>query len=351
MLTFWSLVLVWNFGQNPQTDKPGESPPKATVPAKADEKTPSADKGAAPAGTVPAAAPAEPDSEHDKFVRKEAEKLDKVTSVSAELVFTSRNQDQLISQKGTYKLGPNNRLRMDLAFGEGPNSGKRTYICDGATSFTIEEFGEFKRAKQVKLDRIRPLLEDKNIPDELRNQFWGGIVPFQKPGAMLRSYLDTITFTERRDDKLGERDVVRLEGRWRKNAVAALNGGDATKTIDDVDPRVPRYMTLVLDKQTGWPLQMELFQRLANVGVMKPYLTMKFSKLAIGQTVPESEFKYTAPSSVQVVDETPMYESGLKRFIEQTAAQKAAGKAPEKAPPGEKTAPASTPTPAEPKKP
>jgi len=334
MLTFWSLVLVWNFGQSPKTDKPGEPATKAAKPGNevappakiADPKAPPENaQGAAGApAKAPEAPPKEPDSEFDKFIREQADKLDKVNSVVAEIVYSTRNQDQVVSQKGVYKIGPNNRIRMELAFGEGNNGGKRTYICDGTSAYTIEEFGELRRAQLVKVDRVRPLLDDKNVTEEQRTTIWNGLVPYQKPGAMLRAFLDSMTFTERKDDKLGERDVVRLEGRWRKNSVAML-AGDAAKTIDDIDPRVPRYMTLVLDKATGWPLQMEMFQRLASVGVIKPFITMKFSKLSIGQTIPESDFKYSPPSNMQVQDVTPMIESVLKRLIDQASAQKVAG--------------------------
>src|SRR5262245_440915 len=196
MLTFWSLVLVWNFGQNPKTDKPGDPPTKSTtsVPAGDAKK---ADQKAADAKTPgpPAEPPKEPDSEVDKFVRAQAEKLDKVTSVSAEIVYTSRNQDQLIQQKGVYKVGPNNRIRMELSFGEGPTGGKRSYICDGSNAYTVEEFGEMRRAQLIKIDRVKPLLDDKNMTDDTRNSMWNGLVPYQKPGAMLRAFLDSMTFT------------------------------------------------------------------------------------------------------------------------------------------------------------
>jgi len=328
MLTFWSLVLLWNFGQNPQKDKAGEPalvPPAAKSdlqpPAKTDPKAPDAKAKDAKAPALPT----EPDSELDKFIRAEAAKLDKITSVSAEVVYTQRNQDQYLSQKGIYKLGPNNRLRMEFSFGDGKESGKRLYVCDGANAYTVEEFGEMKRVSLFKIDRIRPLLEDKNITDEIRNNLWNGLVPFQKPGQMLRSYLEVMTFTDRRDDKLGDRDVTKLEGHWRKNAVAMFAGGDPKKTIDDLTPSMPRYMTLVLDKQTGWPLQMEMFQRLANVGVSKSFISLKFAKLAIGQTVPESDFRYTPPSNLRVDDATPMMESMLKRVIDTESAKKAGG--------------------------
>src|SRR5688572_17455131 len=224
MLTFWSLVLVWNFGQNPQIDKPGEPLAKAADAKKTDEKAKAPD---------PKEPPKEPDSEHDKFVRAEADKLDKINSVSSEIVYASRNLDHFVQQKGTFKLGPNNRIRMELGFGEGSDPGKRLFVCDGTTAYAIDEFGEFKQAQMWKLDRLRPLLDDKNMPAEIKAQAWNGLVPYQKPGEMIRSLLSTTTFTERRDDKLGERAVVRLEGRWRKSAVAVLAGGDATKTLED----------------------------------------------------------------------------------------------------------------------
>jgi len=329
MLTFWSLVLVWNFGQNPKTDKPGEPAAKTTAPA----TSPDAKKADQKGDAKKAEAPKEPDSEADKFVRAQAEKLDKLTSVSAEVIYTTRNQDQLIQQRGAYKTGPNNRMRVELAFGEGAAGGKRIYVCDGSSAYTIEEFGDLKRAMLIKIDRIKPLLDDKNMTDNDRNTMWNGMVPYQKPGAMLRAFLDSITFTEKKDDKLGERDVVRLEGRWRKNAVTLLAGGDESKTIDDIDARVPRFMSLVLDKQTGWPLQIEMFQRIASVGVVKPLISIKFSKLVIGQSTPEAEFKFTPPSTMAVQDMTPVMESGLKRMIDQNAAQKAAQKDKPAAPP------------------
>src|SRR5262245_52168158 len=195
MLTLWSLVLVWNFGQNPKADKPGEPATKEAVPPKpADGKAPAAGAQvpADAAAKAPAAPPKEPDSEIDKFVRGEAARLDKVTSVAAEIVYSSRQQDQVIHQKGVYKFGPNNRIRMELVFGEGANGGKRTYVCDGSSSYTVEEFGERRQARLVKVDRIRPLLDDKNVTDEIRTQLWNGLVPYQKPGAMLRSFLDSM---------------------------------------------------------------------------------------------------------------------------------------------------------------
>ena len=320
MLTFWSLVLVWNFGQNPQIDKPGDPPAKAADAKKADEKAKAPD---------PKEPPKEPDSEHDKFVRAEADKLDKITSVSSEIVYASRNLDHFVQQKGTFKLGPNNRIRMELAFGEGPDGGKRLFVCDGTTAYSIDEFGEFKQAQMWKLDRIRPLLDDKNMPPEIKAQAWNGLVPYQKPGEMIRALLMTSTFTERRDDKLGERAVVRLEGRWRKSAIAMLAGGDATKTLEDIDPRVPRYVTLVLDKQTGWPLQLELFQRLPE-GVVKPAMSIKFSKLTIGAASPDSEFKYTPPTTLTVRDATPGIEAMFKRVLDNQAAQNVAKAAADK---------------------
>jgi outer membrane lipoprotein-sorting protein len=322
MLTFWSLVLVWSFGQNPNADKPADAPAKPAEPAKTDQK-------AAPG--APNAPPAEVDSEHDKFIKAQADKLDKITSVSAEVVYTNRNQDQLVQQKGVYKIGPNNRIRMELAFGEGATGGKRLYVCDGITAYTIQEFGEAKMGNSVKMERVKPLLEDKNMTNEMRNQIWGSLVPYQKPGEMLRGFLGTMTFTERKDDKLGDREVVKLEGKWRNSAVLMLAGGDATKKFDDIDPRVPRYMTLVLDKQTGWPLQMEMFQRVPQ-GVVKPFISMKFSKLVINQTLPDADFKYSPPSTMNVQDLTPQIESGLKRFLDAAAAEAAKKAATEKKP-------------------
>ena len=325
MLTFWSLVLIWSFGQNPKADKPGDAPQKPAEPVKTEPKAESA---------APKAPPPEVDSEHDKFIKAQADKLDKIASVSAEVVYSNRSQDQLVQQKGVYKIGPNNRIRMELAFGEGPTGGKRLSVCDGSTAYTIQEFGESKFGSSVKMDRVKPLLDDKNMTNEMRNQIWNSLVPYQKPGEMLRGFIGTMTFTERKEDKLGERDVVKLEGRWRKSAVNVLAGGDATKTFEDIDPRVPRYMTLVLDKQTGWPLQMEMFQRVPE-GVVKPFISMKFSKLVINQTLPDADFKYTPPSTMNLQDLTPQIESGLKRFLDSEAARKASEKKPAEKTPAE----------------
>jgi outer membrane lipoprotein-sorting protein len=314
MSTLWYLLILGILGQNPQSPNP-VSPEK-----KAESEKKDSSKAQAPQEI-------DPETEHDKFIKMMAEKLAKVVDVAAEIYYGVRNQDRWVETTGSYKLGPQNRMRFELTFTEGGVTGKRLYVSDGTDSYHIQEFGDSKRGQHFKLDKVRPLIEDKSMAPEERDQIFRGIVPFQKPDGMLKGYLSRMTFTERKEEKLGDRDVITLQGRWKKSTVQLLVNGDPKKGFDDIDPSLPRFIKLVLDKETGWPLQVELYQKIENVGVFKPILSLKFSKLTIGKRVAESEFKFVPPQNIQMTDMTPMLEAGLKRKLEANAAQEAAKKA------------------------
>ncbi|MGL5095652.1 MAG: hypothetical protein ACRDD1_08695, partial [Planctomycetia bacterium] len=128
------------------------------------------------------------------------------------------------------------------------------------------------------------------------------------PGNMLRGLLDTLTFTDKtagvvKFDGEADRPVVVLDGRWRKQVIAALLNSPSKTSTDDIGGNAPQFVRLSLDEKTKWPVKMELYRK-DKAAEYSPLLVMEFRELKVGEKIPDSAFQYTPPEDLIAEDAT-----------------------------------------------
>lgn len=262
-----------------------------------------------------------PESETDKFLRETADKLDKIPYVSAEIIQTARLADRQIRSTGIYKKGPDYRLRLELDVDMGEATGKRVHVCNGEIGYRYEKIINVETLQSVEVGEVAQMLETKELPPENKEQLLS-MLPYAKPGDMLRGYLRTLTFTEKKEGTLGKenpRDVLIVEGNWKKEVLLSITGSEAPADLEDMGQNFPQFVRVYLDKETGWPLRTELFRR-DERAVYKPIFVLEFLKVTFAEKLPSTDFAYEIPKGVEPQDTTPSWISLLNSLPDKAGA-------------------------------
>lgn len=252
-------------------------------------------KPVAPAAAA-APAPDEPETDFDRLVKNAADRIDAIETVSARLRQSIKAGERRIDATGVYMKGPGYRGRFELDIDLADAIGKRIHLSDGKMGYRFEQILEAKDLKSFRMDEIMPLIERKEIPPEVRAQYLMQF-PFLRPGDMLRGYLRSVTFTKKEEGTLGEgskRDVIVVEGQWRRKYLPLLAGGHpgaaVPADVEGLPGRLPQYVRLHLDKKTGWPLRVELFRRDSDAEWV-PIYVLEFLEVEFPKMIPAEEFR------------------------------------------------------------
>lgn len=291
------LITLSCFAQGPQsaqTNLPESS---------AQSAPPSAAEAVVPETT--AQAETTPESEVDKFLRETADKIDKIPYVSADIAQTIRFADREIKATGIYKKGPDYRLRFELNVDMGDAVGKRIQVCNGKMGYRYEQLADTQVLHSFDVAAIVPLVERKDLPVQAKEQILTAI-PFLKPGDMLRGFLRTLTFTEKEESTIGnehKRDVLILQGHWKKELLQSITGSPNVPPLEEFGQGFPQYARVYLDKETGWPIRIELYHQ-NNFARLKPIFRLEFLKVTFTDKLPEDAFAFTIPKDVAPLDVT-----------------------------------------------
>jgi outer membrane lipoprotein-sorting protein len=336
VLTFLLLALAKPslalFAQTP-AEKPASPAPasKDGVPPAAPKADPNAPAGKAapvnpgqPAGNAapgqPQAPPAEPETPADKIVKEAAKKLEKVKWVSAKIHMKSQTDQTPLILTGTYRRGPDYRIRVELETKRGEAFGRKVQVCDGKTVFWDESVLESRTIRLLELRSILDEIEKKVIPAETYEQIIKsiGIQMVPDPTLMLNGYLAQVTFTNSAvGPSFGGRKTTVVEGHWRKAVIARITNNPGATSIEQLGA-YPQYVRLVIDDVTGFPLRFEIYLR-TNTVEYKPIVEIEFQEPAFPESLPDAEFAYRSklPTNVPTADVTQQMLATLRAGLQQ----------------------------------
>lgn len=272
------------------------------------------------AQSLPNTQPAEPpETEADKFVKAAAEKLDAIEYVSAKISQTIRAGGSPVLATGSYRCGPNYRSMFELDVKLGEATAKRINASDGKTGMIYEKLLDKESLVTFQIGEVMPLVENRELPPEVKRQVLLQL-PFVKPGDMLRGYLESIRFDKMSDATLGEnnRPVTLIEGSWKEAIVPVVAQNGNVKNVKDIVGDTPQFARLYLDKETSFPLRIELFRR-DDKAEYKPIFVLDFLEVK-SEKLPDSDFTFIPPEKLQAVDITSSMVTQLNQFPEKPGA-------------------------------
>lgn len=295
---------------------------------------------AAPASAAEPAAPgveaaAPTVTEADKFVSQAADALDKIEYLSARMLQTIHANGKTIQSTGTVLRGPGNRGRVELRVDIGSDD-KALQInsSDGSTCYLYKKFFDTETCETFDVRQVVPLLESRDIPPEIRQQQFLDL-PFISVADMLRGYQKTIQFETMSDGSIGDsspRAVTVVEGIWKADWIPLVAQNPNAKTLDDIPAPVPQHVRLSLDKETSFPLRVELYRK-DKEAEYKPIYQLDFLDVRTDK-LEDSQFAFAPPEGVTPTDGTAQIVELLNRIPEKPATPP--GGAPTDPPPADK---------------
>lgn len=273
-----------------------------------------APESAAPAAEKKEAAAAEK-TDAEKFLEESSGKIDAIASISAKLRQTIHAAGQTVVSTGVYARGPDQKARFQLEVDLATTKPQRVHACDGKTCFYYEKVLDKETLETFDAQQVLPLLEEREIPEPARKQL-SMKLPFVKPGDMLRGYLKEFHFDKMSQTTLGKENprlVTLLEGSWRKEMLGAVSQGSTVNSVEDLPGTTPQYVRLYLDKETRFPLRIELFRK-DKEAEYKPVYVLEFLEVDTQREIPASEFTFRVPESVTPVDTTKQLVDQLEQL-------------------------------------
>jgi outer membrane lipoprotein-sorting protein len=256
----------------------------------------------------------------ERVVREAADAVDGLEYLSVRVKQTIRAAGKTLESTGVYRRGPNFRSRLDLLVDVGAEVARRVNASDGRTCTLYEKILDAETYETFDVRRVMPLFETRDVSPEIRQQYFLFRLPFASPGEMLRGYLSSMRFESTSDGVLGDppRPVVVVEGRWRDDQIPIVAQNQTAKRLDDLPEGAPQYIRLHLDKETRFPIRVELYRK-DKKGAYKPLFQLDFTEVST-EKVPDSEFIFDAPTTAQPVDRTDEMVDFLNQFPEKAAA-------------------------------
>jgi outer membrane lipoprotein-sorting protein len=261
---------------------------------------------------APPAAPVE--TEAAKFVRESADRVDAIEYVNARIRQTIRASGKAIVSQGVYRRGPAYRSLLELDFELGNASAKRVQASDGKTAIVYEKLLGDESLTSFQVNEVMTLIETRELPADQKRQLYLRL-PFVRPGDMLRGYVETIAFDKISDATVGEsnpRTVALVEGVWKEELIPLVTGNGNIKKAEDIPGLTPQYARLYLDKETRFPLKIELYRR-DKKAEYKPIFTLEFLDVA-NEKLNDSDFTFNPPETVKSVDMTAQMVAQLSVF-------------------------------------
>lgn len=256
----------------------------------------------------------------ESIVREAADAVDGLEYLSVRVKQTIRAAGKTVESTGVYQRGPNFRSRLDLLVDVGAGVARRVNASDGGTCTLYEKILDAETYETFDVRRVMPLFETREVGPEIRQQYFLFRLPFASPGEMLRGYLSSMRFESTSEAVLGDppRPVVVVDGRWRDDQIPIVAQNQTAKRLEDLPEGAPQYMRLHLDKETRFPVRVELYRK-DKKGAYKPLFQLDFTDVST-ERVPDSEFVFDAPTTARPVDRTEEMVDFLNQFPEKAKA-------------------------------
>jgi hypothetical protein len=174
---------------------------------------------------------------------------------------------------GTYRAGPEHRLRVELEVTCAAVRRRTQTICDGRSVWETEE-AEGKPARVVKRPRK---------PEGAAGPENAALTPVAGPGAMLASLRREVTFTH-------QEEVL-----WRNRNVIVLTGALSQPVEGEFPAFRPRQCRLVLDAATHWPHRLEWWGPATGVSGDVRLVQIELRQPVMSKPLPDALFTYQGP--------------------------------------------------------
>jgi outer membrane lipoprotein-sorting protein len=268
-----------------------------------------------PAAATPSPAPATDstptESEADKQIRAAADQIDAIEFFSAKLRQTIRAGGKTVLSTGIYRRGPDGRSYFELDVTLGKSAAKRIHASDGKTGIIYEKLLDNETLQTFLVAEVIPLMESRVMTQEVKRDLLLRL-PFAAPGDMLRGMLESMRFAPATETTLGDeptRAALLYEGEWKEAMLPVVAQNGNARKIDDLAGSTPQYARIYLDKETQFPLRVELFRR-DRKAEYKPIYTLEFVDVS-NQRIADADFTFVPPDKVVPVDITTQLVASL----------------------------------------
>lgn len=164
-------------------------------------------------------------------------------------------QGFMLQSQGTYIVGPDQHLRMDLSVNVGDTVGRMEVVCDGTTYWQALQVGDKdpKLIQKIDWKRVQEALRKPDVPPLVRDEFlqlrsFNGVAP------LLQGLKQNMTFTKRELVRWNDRDVIKLTADWTNDSVKKMLG---TIEMPNWPPFLPRECRIFFDEKNSWPYRLE----------------------------------------------------------------------------------------------
>src|SRR5262245_234196 len=254
-------------------------------------------------------------------LKRAREQLLKASSVSATVVETISLFDKSYKAEGKYlqKISPRPNqwnMRLELRIQLGESAGSLLEVCDGQVLWTRTEIDFGK--KRDRRDRKETSLTRRNVAEIMSAARRLGdpktetslIASFGLGGlpALLAAIEQDMKFSpEIKEETLRDRPVVVISGTWTDAFASKLRAPGAQGAPSLLPAYVPDSVRVLVDRETGFPLQVLYLKKLPGRKASRPMLTLDFLDVALNEPINSSEFDYEPPDNVKPVELTKAF--------------------------------------------
>jgi hypothetical protein len=309
----------------------------AQAQAPAPQPTPATTPAAAPAPTTPTKAEAKLD--------EAIARIKSLKSVSAELAETVEMLGQKFRLTGLYSKAPDYRvyLKLDLA-GLGDTNGTMLQVCDGDLLWDYTKILGAPSLRKLKIGGILKKLDSAEFDPEMRDRMVAQL-GFAGPEALLVGLRRSMAFNQLAEGTLDGRAVWIIRGQWKDyEGLTGPNQAPLPATAP-LPPYVPKLSAIYLGKDDLWPYQVILQGQALSILVDDrprdmnghPYgpkatprreppskIVLVYSNVQLDAPIPASNFAFTPPGDIQVLDGTARLEADIDAYLAEQANRKRA---------------------------
>lgn len=232
------------------------------------------------------------------------------------------NMSQLVSlgtykfrSSGAYMAGEDFRYRLEYQVELADLQGSFLEVCDGQILHTRRQIAKAEgtaltaAAAEVELTRrdiqriLRETRDNLDVPEALHAAEIGlGGLP-----AVLASLERSMIFDAVREETLGGRDYFVLQGTWSEEHRGELMEG-LGGVAGQIAGFLPDLVRIYLERETLFPERFVYLKRISEERQSyRPMLTVEFTDVTLGESLPAQAFIYVAPPGMEERDETAFF--------------------------------------------